>query len=578
MYAIDLFCGAGGFSEGILQAGFHIVFSSDRSPYVQKTYTNRHEQLGLVQGENTHFELADIRDLHSDEILKHINELNFFKKKKKKIYSGDIDAIFGGPPCQGFSVAGKRDKKDPRNMLFREYLRVIRDIRPKYVVMENVTGFLSMEVNPDFKSFNKHYYEEHSLVQHVVKKELEGFGYNVLEPKILNASDYGVPQNRQRAIFLAYRDDVSPINYPDKKENEKISVLEALKDISVNEKSLNEGIPAEYSKESQYGRTPHFVNKKPISHYGSPLNMEESTHSKLITERFSLFKPGESTSQVKTRLLDYKLAGEIVINFDALPTLLLHTTLNLNKENNMWIFNQIINKNVENIPSSPDIKEKFVKSFYKKIIKIWNFPIESKEFELIAKQPISNIKVPVETMRKVFQLSKNMMNKYIKSEEVSNWFSNVNYEKEPRYYEVTNDDGSITVMQHDPGQLSLFYTIGKNDELTWNEIMNAVFTNKNTRSRLNGHSQSPTMVTLPDDFIHPTKNKILNVREMARIQSFDDSFEFLGKRTTGGTKRKDEVPQFTQVGNAVPPLLAYAIAKEVKNALAKTASKNAPQR
>ncbi|PGQ42948.1 hypothetical protein COA16_32655 [Bacillus thuringiensis] len=75
------------------------------------------------------------------------------------------------------------------------------------------------------------------------------------------------------------------------------------------------------------------------------------------------------------------------------------------------------------------------------------------------------------------------------------------------------------------------------------------------------------MITLPDDFIHPELDRILNVREMARIQSFDDSFEFLGKRTTGGNKRVQEVPQFTQVGNAVPPLMAYAIAKEVMNSL-----------
>lgn len=567
MYAIDLFCGAGGFSEGILQAGFHIVFSSDRSPYVQKTYMNRHKQLGLIQGENTHFELTDIRDLKSDNILEHINKLKFFKNKKEVIRSGDIDAIFGGPPCQGFSVAGKRDKNDPRNMLFREYLRVIHDIRPKYVVMENVTGFLSMEVNPDFESFNGEFYEEHSLVQHVVKTELEGFGYNVLEPKILNASDYGVPQNRQRAIFLAYRNDVSPINYPDKKESKKISVLEALKDISVNEELLNEAIPAEYSKESQDGRTPHFVNKKPISHYGSPLNMEESLHSQLIIERFSLFESGESTSQTKARLLDYKLNGQKVINFDELPTLLLHTTLNLNSKNNEVIFNKIINENIENINLSPKDREKFNKSFYKKIIKLWNVSEKSQDFEDVAKKPISNIKISIEEFHNVFRLSKKLLNTYIKAEEVKDWFSNINYEQEIRNYEILNEDGSVTIMKEEPNQLTSFYPIGRNQELTWDEIMNAVFTNKNTRSRLNGLSQAPTMVTLPDDFIHPTKNKILNVREMARLQSFDDSFEFLGKRTTGGAKRKEEVPQFTQVGNAVPPLLAKAIAEVVYDAL-----------
>src|SRR6185437_2145877 len=105
-------------SEGILQAGFHIVFSSDRSPYVQETYMNRHEQLGLIQGENTHFELADIRELNGEDILNKINGLQYFKSRNECLEKGGVDAIFGGPPCQGFSIAGKRDKSDPRNMLF----------------------------------------------------------------------------------------------------------------------------------------------------------------------------------------------------------------------------------------------------------------------------------------------------------------------------------------------------------------------------------------------------------------------------------------------------------------------------
>ena len=75
------------------------------------------------------------------------------------------------------------------------------------------------------------------------------------------------------------------------------------------------------------------------------------------------------------------------------------------------------------------------------------------------------------------------------------------------------------------------------------------------------------MVTLPDDYISPFENRTLSVREMARLQSFDDSFVFLGKRTTGGQRRKVEIPQYTQVGNAVPPLLSKAIAKEIIKAL-----------
>ena len=140
-YAIDLFCGAGGCSEGLLQAGFQIIFSSDISEMAELTYTNRHKQLGLIQGKNTWFERADIKDLTGDIIRKRILSLEIFKGKKNI----SIDLIIGGPSCQGFSRAGRRDKSDPRNILFGEYVRVINEIKPKYIVLENVEGFMDMQ-------------------------------------------------------------------------------------------------------------------------------------------------------------------------------------------------------------------------------------------------------------------------------------------------------------------------------------------------------------------------------------------------------------------------------------------------
>jgi len=88
-------------------------------------------------------------------------------------------------------------------------------------------------------------------------------------------------------------------------------------------------------------------------------------------------------------------------------------------------------------------------------------------------------------------------------------------------------------------------------------------TNKLVVKRLDRRLPSPTVMTLPDDMIHYSEPRILTVREMARLQSFDDKFRFIGKRTTGGEHRKKECPQYTLVGNAVPPLLAKAIATEL---------------
>ena len=93
------------------------------------------------------------------------------------------------------------------------------------------------------------------------------------------------------------------------------------------------------------------------------------------------------------------------------------------------------------------------------------------------------------------------------------------------------------------------------------------FKEKNIRQRWAPDQPSATIVTIADDYISPWENRTFTVREMARCQSFDDSFEFLGKRTTGGLKRRVEVPQYTQVGNAVPPLLAKALADEILKVL-----------
>lgn len=227
-YAIDLFCGAGGFSEGILQAGFDIIFSSDKSPMVEETYTNRHKQLGLIEGVDTHFELADIKDLTSDKIFQSINSLKYGNVFEK----GTVDVIFGGPPCQGFSRLGKRDAKDPRNMLFHEYLRIIKDIMPRYVVMENVTGILDMQML-DFPSvLDDRIYEGQNLVQYILRNELEELGYILLDVQVLNAADFGVPQQRNRVVFLAYRNDVKPIQYPESKNSfPNVTVYDALGDL-----------------------------------------------------------------------------------------------------------------------------------------------------------------------------------------------------------------------------------------------------------------------------------------------------------------------------------------------------------
>lgn len=467
--AIDLFCGAGGMSEGILQAGFHIAFSSDKSPEASITYKNRHEQLGLQQGINTYFETMDIKDLTGEYALNKINALEVYKNSSKKIKK--IDAIFGGPPCQGFSRAGLRKENDPRNFLFREYLRVVNDIQPRYVVMENVTGLLDTELK-DFVSYNGKVYDGEIKVTKILESEFKAAGYHIKDYGLhkdetidfkkltLNSSDFGAPQRRQRVIIVAYRDgEKEPKDINNFRSKEKISIKEALADLIIDKKKRNKALTelkAEgkmgYLNDSINGRTHSILTEKPLSleeAFGTdkPLNSELSNHFPYIENRFSLFKEGESAKNVKDRFLKRSS-----IPYKKIPALLEHSYTLLNKKG---FFSSL-----EDYEKALDIFDKL--------------DVELKE-----------------------------------------------------------------------------------------EIINAIFSKKNIRVKLNSHEPSRTVVTLPDDYISPFENRTFSVREMARLQSFDDSFEFLGKRTTGGARRKFEVPQYTQVGNAVPPLLAKAVAKTI---------------
>lgn len=505
MYAIDLFCGAGGFSEGLIQAGFHIVFSSDKSPYVQETYEARHEELGFKQGFNTCFKLADIKNLTGKEILEDINALEIFQEEPLS----EIDAIFGGPPCQGFSLAGDRDKNDIRNVLFHEYVRVISEIKPKYVVMENVTGFMSMELNPNFKSLSGENYEGQIKVAEVLQSELKSIGYTVLPPKILNAAHFGVPQRRERAIFLAYRNDCKPVIYPNPTTSEPkqfVTIGDALIDKN-----------SSYNKMLSVGRTPNILTNHGIKSSFNENNTENSSHTPEVVERFSLYKAGESNVQVKDRLREN---GLDIIKYPYLESDVLFT---LNKEDNLLLIKDFLQKY-----TSIECHTKLLNTLEKKVRKYYfmtddlNKIIKQAEFKDVVSVPIfielltyfksnGNTRYPLEMIRSIFKLEK--------------------------------------------------------DQFIPDFFLTALLTKKNNRMRLNPKDVAPTVLTLPDDFIHPTENRILTVREMATLQSFDHSFTFKGKRTTGGNRRKEEVPQYSQVGNAVPPLLAFNIALQIKYAL-----------
>lgn len=175
--AIDLFSGCGGMSLGLEAAGFDIAASVE----FDAIHTLVHH-FNFPYGASI---CKDISKLTSEELLQSL---------EAKGFSREIDLIAGGPPCQGFSHIGKRQLDDPRNSLVFEYVRIIKEIKPKYFIFENVPGISSGK--------HKKFLEE-------LITELEGIGYSVEKPlSILDASLYGAPQKRKRLIVIGSRLDV----------------------------------------------------------------------------------------------------------------------------------------------------------------------------------------------------------------------------------------------------------------------------------------------------------------------------------------------------------------------------------
>jgi len=177
---IDLFCGAGGFSEGFTQAGFSTLLGIDHIDTFIKTFEKNHPSGKGVCCDITKLSLSKI-----DELIEH----------------KPIDVIVGGPPCQGFSMAGPRDKKDPRNSLFMEYIRLVKHLQPTYFVLENVRGLLSMKTAKG---------EE---VITIIQKEFRKIDYNITWD-VLNSANYGVPQKRNRVIVLGAKVGEEIPSYP----------------------------------------------------------------------------------------------------------------------------------------------------------------------------------------------------------------------------------------------------------------------------------------------------------------------------------------------------------------------------
>ena len=385
---IDVFAGCGGLSLGLMRSGMRGLFAIEKddsafatlqSNLIDKDHDYRFEWPTWLPEE-----ALSIEDILSE----HYNELSALK--------GKVDLLAGGPPCQGFSTAGRRRADDPRNSLFKSYVELVQIIEPKVVLMENVRGF-TMDFRSDEEISN--YAQE--LRDHLSSE------YRVFE-KLIDVSEYGVPQRRVRYFLIAIK--------PELKSKEPFLLLERFRDEFLRSINL----------------------QTPVSAWSAISDLETVDGSSRASEESAGFHeivPGEPKTRYQKIMADEDTTT---------------TDLRLARHR-------------------PEIAARF-----KKIIELC----------------------------------------------------------------------------HAEGRLNT--SVGR-------EIRDQFGLKKQALRVLDPDAPAPTITSMPDDLLHYKEPRTLSVRENARLQSIPDWFEFKGKYTTGGHRRRIEVPRFTQVANAVPPLIAQAI-------------------
>ena len=243
---IDLFAGVGGLSLGFENCGFDVVLANEYDESIATAYEANHRDTRMIVGDITSLDL----------------------EKTFGAYAGKIDVVIGGPPCQGFSQKGQRKTiHDERNFLFKYYVKVVELVKPKYFVMENVPNLLTAEGG---------YFRKE------IEELFNSMGYQ-LKMGVLNASDYGVPQNRRRAVIIGKRGGEAP-DLP-KPRNITVTIWDAISDLAY----LSSGEGAE---EQEYRNEPQSEYQKMLRDGSAILRNHVATkHSDLALERLAMIPP-----------------------------------------------------------------------------------------------------------------------------------------------------------------------------------------------------------------------------------------------------------------------------------------------
>ena len=394
---VDVFAGCGGLSLGLKRAGWKGLFAIEKDPFAFETLTtnfpNGNSPLCYDWPDDIERKPWDIHKLLSErgEVLADL--------------AGKIDLLAGGPPCQGFSFAGRRRQDDPRNRLFEAYLKLVKILRPRLVLIENVRGFTS-----DFKV------PESSATKNFAAELERGLSADYdMESAVIQAREFGLPQARPRFFLVG-----------------------ALKGAAVGHQ-----IATFFDDLVQ--QTSSFLSERQLPRWPNAMDAISDLE---IARNETMPSPDSAVFEA----IAYK--GPLTA------------------------YQKAMREGYKGVPEPPDTR-------------------------LARHRP-----------------------------------------------DIRDRFASIIRACREEGRLNV--TISS-------EIRKAHGLKKMAIRVLDPLSAAPTITSLPDDLLHYSEPRTLTVRENARLQSFPDWFVFKGKYTTGGHRRRNEVPRFTQVANAVPPLLAEQI-------------------
>ncbi|WP_010203915.1 DNA cytosine methyltransferase [Salinibacterium sp. PAMC 21357] len=454
---VDLFSGCGGLSLGIERSGGELQLAVEKSDMAAYTFYANFIDESIEDDSWKAYVKSSIENQVQNRVaVSALRDVLDNEVAMAGLASSGIDVVVGGPPCQGFSLAGRRNPDDVRNTLPWEYLEFVKRTAPKMVVIENVVG-MSHKFSPD---------EEAPFVQlQQALRETEP-GYEV-QGVAVNAVHYGAPQNRPRLMIIGMRSDVAQQRgikatgrlwksaFTDDEKFEPAPALAPNPTVSSKESptiadaigDLQDVLPAPKSRrstafhKSTSTRTLWGLPKSKVRREHLP-NQSPRKHSESTTQRFRLYQWLRDNG-LQPRLLSQLSSG------------------------------------------------------------------------------------PAEAA------------------------SHVRLQLADAKYPAIAPDGALLADSAE----SMF------------DLMVELKTKKHSQKALDWSQPARTVVTLPDDYVHPSEPRIFTVREMARFQGFPDDFEFRGKETTGSLRRRFEVPQYSQVGNAVSPFLSLAVGMMIADVL-----------